>query len=228
MPSVVNVVALALLTATLASADTKPAWAEPTFESLGLYYNREQAKSPCNVYYRVAGSGDWKQGYPLVYDAREHQYRGSLVLLKPATAYDIRLEADTLKIEFQAHTLSEDFPIGKTTQLTAGTSDSTLTIDQGGTETGWHLVTPAPRTKWVSDVFNLSDYNIVVSADYVILRGLELKNAAIDGIRIRKGVQHVVVEDCHITGWGRIGGARSWGVTTGQDSAVYAESDAGH
>ena len=45
---------------------------------------------------------------------------------------------------------------------------------------------------------------------------------------IRRGVQHVVVEDCHITGWGRIGGARSWGVTTGIDSGIYAENDAGH
>ena len=39
-------------------------------------------------------------------------------------------------------------------------------------------MTPAPGTKVVSDVFNLSDYNVVVEADYVILRGLELKNAA--------------------------------------------------
>jgi hypothetical protein len=62
----------------------------------------------------------------------------------------------------------------------------------------------------------------------VILRGLELKNAAIHGVLIRRGVQHVVVEDCHITGWGRIGGARSWGVTTGMDSGIYAENDAGH
>src|SRR5208337_3039251 len=64
--------------------------------------------------------------------------------------------------------------------------------------------------------------------DYVILRGLELKNAAIDGVLIRPGVQHVVVEDCHITGWGRVGGARAWGVMTGMDSGVYAENDAGH
>jgi hypothetical protein len=101
-------------------------------------------------------------------------------------------------------------------------------IREGGIEKGWHLVTPAAGKKFVSDVFNLSDYSVIVEADYVILRGLELKSAAISGVLIRKGVQHVVVEDCHITGWGRIGGARSWGVTTGMDSGVYAESDAGN
>jgi hypothetical protein len=153
------------------------------------------------------------------------QYRGSLVGLTPDTAYEIRLEADSAPVEFQARTRSEVFPIGKTTYLDAG---GTVTIREGGTAEGWHLVTPAPGTKFVSDVFNLSDSNIVVEADYVILRGLELKGAAIHGVLIRKGVQHVVVEDCHITGWGRMGGARVWGVTGDMDSAIYGDRGAGH
>src|SRR2546426_11165734 len=65
----------------------------PTFESLGLYYNRPLAKE-CNVQYRVAGAATWREGYPLVYDQREQQYRGSLVGMTPNTLYDIRLEAD--------------------------------------------------------------------------------------------------------------------------------------
>jgi hypothetical protein len=77
-------------------------------------------------------------------------------------------------------------------------------------------------------VFNLSDYNIVVEADYVILRGLALRNAGIHGVLIREGVQNVVIEDCHITGWGRLGGARVWGVTSGSDSAIFGANDSGH
>jgi hypothetical protein len=214
----------ALLPAGVAAAD---AWAVPTFESLGLYYNRPLAKSACNVQYRAAG-GEWREGYPLVYDAREKQYRGSLVQLAPNTAYDIRLEADGAKVEFQAKTRNDQFPIGKTTLLDQKQSGTTVVVREGGSETGWHLIAPAPGKKFSSDVLNFSDYNIVVEADYVIIRGLELKNAGIDGVLIRKGVQHVVVEDCHITGWGRVGGSRSWGVLTGMDSAVYAEEDAGH
>src|SRR5262249_40736963 len=204
------------------------AWAEPTFECLGLYYNRAPAPSGCRVRYRVAGAADWREGYPLVYDPRERQYRGSLVNLKPDTLYDIRLEAGDDRAGFQARTLGEVVPIGKTTALAGGTTDKTFFIREGGTETAWHLVTPAQGAKFTSDVFNLSDYNVVVEADYVILRRLEPKNAAIHGVLIRAGVQHVVVEDCHITGWGRIGGARVWGVTSGMDSAIYAENDAGH
>jgi hypothetical protein len=212
----------------LAGAAEPPAWAVPTFESLGLYYNRSQAQGPCRVWYRTAGAADWREGYPLVYDARERQYRGSLVHLKPDTPYDIRVEADGQKVEFQAQTRSEAIPVGKTTHLPGGTTDQTLHIREGGTAKAWHLVTPAAGTKFVSDVFNLSDYNIVVEADFVILRGLELKNAGIHGVLIREGVQNVVVEDCHITGWGRVGGARVWGVFGGSDSAIYAENDAGH
>jgi hypothetical protein len=37
----------------------------------------------------------------------------------------------------------------------------------------------------------------------------------------------VVIEDCQITGWGRAGGARVWGVLTGSDSGVFAEKGAG-
>ncbi len=210
-----------------ASAFAADAWAVPTFESLGLYYNQSTASRACTVRYRAAG-GQWKDGYPLVYDARGKQWRGSLVGLTPDTAYDIRLDAGGGPVEFQARTLSEQFPIGRTTSLPGGVTDQMLTIKEGGTASAWHLVTPAPAARFVSDVFNLAEQNIVVDADYVILRGLDLRNAGIHGIRIRRGVQHVVVEDCRISGWGRIGGARSWGVTSGSDSAIYAEQDAGN
>ena len=202
--------------------------AVPTFESIGLYYDRTVAKDGCRVSYRIAGAPEWREGYPLVYDQRERQYRGSLVGLKASTRYEIRLAVDGDQVRLDAQTLNDEFPIGKTTYLPGGTTDKTVFIRDGGTEKGWHLVTPAPGTKFVSDVFNLSDYNVVVEAEYVILRGLELKNAGIHGVLIRAGVQHVVVEDCHITGWGRAGGARVWGVFTGSDSGVYAENDAGH
>lgn len=211
----------------LTRAAGPPAFAIPTFESLGLYYNRPVARKTCDVKYRAAGSTAWREGYPMVYDPREKQYRGSLVLLTPDTEYDIRLHAGEQPVEFRARTRSEVFPIGKRTDVPGGTIDQTLRIKEGGTERGWHLVTPAPGTKVISDVFNLAEYNIVVEADFTIIRGFDLRNAGVHGIYILAGVQNVVVEDNHITGWGRIGGARSWGVTTGMDSGVYAGKGAG-
>ena len=88
---------------------------------------------------------------------------------------------------------------------------------------------PAPGAHAINDVFNLADYNVSVEAEYVILRGLDLRNGGTHGVYIREGIQNVVVEDCHITNWGRLGGARVWGVFTGgSDSAVFAAKGAGH
>jgi len=182
------------------AADTK-AWGVTTFESIGLYYNRPEPAGACTVRYHASGAREWREGYPLVYDQRERQYRGSLVELRPDTLYEIRLEAGGETVDLQARTRTETFPIGKTTFVPGGTLDQTLRITEGGDAGAWHLVTPAAGTKVVSDVFNLSDHNIVVEADYVILRGFELRNAAVHGILVRPGVQNVVVEDCHITGW---------------------------
>src|ERR1035438_10842140 len=112
-----------LASCTLAHAADASPRAVPTFESLGLYYDRAPAPDPCRVQYRAAGESTWRDGYPLVYDAREKQYRGSLVGLKPDTAYDIRLQAGGEKVEFPARTLSDVFPIGKTTRSEEHTSE---------------------------------------------------------------------------------------------------------
>ena len=77
------VLLLAAICANASGAEEKSAWAVPTFESLGLYCNRAAGKQACRPLYRVAGTAQWREGYPLVYDHREKQYRGSLVGLTP-------------------------------------------------------------------------------------------------------------------------------------------------
>lgn len=198
-----------------------------TFESIGLYYDVPQGVTECGVSYHKAPDGEWHDGYPLIYSAREKQCRGSLVGLEPDTLYDIRVKAGADETDVQARTRGEVFRVGKTTHLPGGTSGATMRIREGGSAEAWHLVTPAPGRKFVSDVLNTHDANIVVEADYVIVRGLELKNAKVHGVLIRPGVQNVVIEDCRITGWGRIGGAAAWGVRTEMDSGIFAESGAG-
>jgi hypothetical protein len=203
------------------------AWAVGTFECLGLYYNREGEAAECRAQYRKVGEADWRAGLPLVHDARLGQYRGSLVGLTPDTEYDIRLACGGESIVFNARTRSEKFPVGKTTTVPAGESGQPLRITESGTSQAWHLVSPAPGTKATIDVFGLSDYCVEVAANFVIVRGLELVNAGQHAVLIRRGVQNVVVEDCHMIRWGRIGGARVWGATSGSDSGVYADRGAG-
>jgi hypothetical protein len=70
--------------------------------------------------------------------------------------------------------------------------------------------------------------NIVIDADYVIVRGVELRNAATHGILIKAGHHDIVVEQWHISGWGRFAGPVSFGNAGGDlDSAIYAEKGCG-
>src|SRR5579872_7075867 len=114
MPHQHNPLLRALAVAALclpAAAGTIPAKAVATFESIGLYYDRPEAEKGCQVRYRAAGAADWREGYPLVYDARLKQYRGSLVGLTSNTKYEIRLEAAGDRVDLEASTRSEEFPV---------------------------------------------------------------------------------------------------------------------
>ena len=200
-----------------------------TFECIGLYWTPgDDGGGEAQVRFRRKGDETWRQGYPLWYAEQDGEFRGSLVGLQAGTIYEIELTAPSgKKALLTAATRDERLPIGKTTHLPGGELDQPLRITESGTAEAWHLVTPTPGTKTTIDVFNLHDNCVEVAADYVIIRGLELKNAGQHAVLIRKGVQNVVVEDCRMTRWGRVGGARVWGVFHGSDSAIYAQSGAG-
>jgi hypothetical protein len=209
---------LVLLGALSTSALSAAVEAVPTFHSLGLYWSDSGGSKDtvCDVRYRAAGTATWKSGYPLWFDPRgpgegtdakrpANEYRGSLVHLEPGTRYEIELSlrgTDT-KARLEAATWSETFPIAKTITLPA-TSDQTLELTESGSPSGYILYTPAPGAKAVIDVAGAQPYNVLVNASHVILRGLTLRNAGRDAIRIQDGLHDIVVEDSDITGWGRI------------------------
>ncbi len=206
-----------------------PAPAEPravaTFECLGLYFPSTDP-SACQVAYRAAGSTEWRPALDLAYDPRNQEHRGSIVGLTPATDYEIRLTHSGRPTTLRARTRDDRFPVGQTTHVASQTT--TLEIRQSGTPTAWHVVEPRPQTRTTIDVGNQFDACVVIDADYVIVRGLELRNAARHGIVIKSRRQHVVIEDCRIAFWGRIGGPITFGNVGNSDSGIYAERGAGH
>jgi hypothetical protein len=215
-------VTLALLG--LAFCDAAPT-AITTFQCISLYHGSEDA-SACTVQYRRTGSGEWKPALDLVYDPRNREHRGSIVGLAPDTAYDVRLTHAGKPLDLQTRTQSDRFPIGKTTEVRS--QGTTLEITSSGSAQGYHLITVPAQTRTTLDVGNQSDHNVVIDADYVIVRGLELKNAARHGVYIKPGRHHIVIEDCRITFWGRVGGPISFGNASNSDSAIYADRGAGH
>ena len=111
----------------------------------GLYYDCEErlgASAACST--DAGGRQHWRDALPLDYDARDRQYRGSLVGLTPDTEYAVRLQCgdSTVDVALDAHA-QRVFPIGKTTYLPAGELDQPLRITEPGTADGWHLVAPA-------------------------------------------------------------------------------------
>ncbi len=121
-----------------------------------------------------------------------------------------------------ASTWGESFPIAQTITLPA-TSNAMLNITTGGTPNGYVLYTAGSGGSTI-DAANGQLNNIVISAPYVIVRGLTLKGAQSDAIALKNGAHDVVIEGNDISGWGRLRGAATsggWDVGVDMESGVH-------
>jgi hypothetical protein len=193
-----------------------------TYECAGLYW-KSGDNGACRVRYRPQGGGEWRAGFDLVYDARDGEYRGSLVGLRPDTAYEAELIAGARATALAFRTRSDRFPVGKTTYVPAGETSTPVVITESGTADAYHLVTAAPGTRATIELRNAAPVGVDVRADFVIVRGLEIRNAGQHALVIRENRHDVVVEQCHMIHWGRGGGATSLGHNGGNtDSGIMA------
>ena len=201
-----------------------PARAVATFESLSLYWRPggDNGTRDCLVRYRPSGTEAWREGFPLWYDARNAECRGSLVMLTPDTEFEIELlEPDTMALaRLRVRTWSESFPIGQTIYVPEN-SEETLVIAQSGRPDGYVLVAPRPGMSATIDVGGRAKSNIQVKGSYIIVRGLRLKNAGHNAIALDRDVHDVVIEENDISGWGRVG-ADGWGEN--MDAAISSGS----
>lgn len=213
-----------------ASPSTANPRAVATFECAGLYWRPAAVVTvECQVRYRMAGAARWQEALPLVLDARDGEFRGSIVGLAPDTAYEAELTAGAAGTRLSFRTRSDRFPLGRTTHLPAGESTRPIVITESGTPEAYHLVTAAPGARSTIDLRNTADIGIRVNADYVIVRGIEIRNAGRHALAIGGGHHDVVVEQCHMIYWGRGGGSSSFGSTGGNtDSAIAADAGTRH
>ncbi len=179
-----------------------------TFECVGLYWAPSAGgeNDICRVNYRPVGTDEWREGLPLWFDARNSEYRGSVVGLEPGTPYEIqlKLEKSGTTTSLTSTTWNEKFPIARTVILPVGTSNQPLEITEGGTSDGYVLYASAPSTRSEIDVANTSPTCISIKAPYVIIRDLTLRGASEHGIKLIGPVHDIVIEGCDINGWGRV------------------------
>lgn len=216
---------LLLLPLAMRGAPASAPSAVPTFECLGLSWSPPEGspENPCDVRYRTAGAGSWREGPPLWFDARNREYRGSLVGLKPGTRYEVALalRAPAASVRLEATTWDERFPVAETVMLPAGVSGETYAITRSGAPGRYILYTAAPGAGTTLDVGGRADACLTIAASYVLIRGLRLKGAARDGIRLLEGAHDVVIEECDISEWGSARDpSRGWGADL--DSAIRA------
>lgn len=204
-----------------------PMQAVATFNSIGLYWKAKTGSAAREglMRFRQTGTATWRQANSLWYDdralpsvpAHSHEYRGSIVELKPNTSYDIEAFVSGVGelARTTVRTWTEKFPIAKTVTVSPVTG-TTYTITESGTPSGYILYTAPPGT--VLDAANMADCNIYLNASYVIVRGLTLKNAAHHGIYVDQDNHDVVIENNDISNWGAIADD-GWGVDS--ESAIW-------
>jgi hypothetical protein len=199
-------------------------YAVPTYECAGIYWKTPE-KGVCSINFKESAEGSWQKGLDLIYDVRHGEYRGSIVDLKADTEYEVLLDNGNEKTTLKFKTRSDNFPIGRTTVLPAEESDAPVVITESGTPGGYHLVTVPEGSRSVLNMKNINEQAIEIDADYVIVRGVEIRNPVRHGILVRRGRHDIVVEQCYITFWGRIGGPITYGNFEGNmDSGIYAEN----
>ena len=194
-----------------------------TFHSIGLYW-APPGGTPANtarVEFRAAGASAWRQGLDLWFDARDSQYRGSLVELTPGTAYTVRLTLDSgLTETLEAATWSEQLRIKRTLHLKPGTTQLVINASDSGNERDGYVVFTAPAGRNAIDQSGLADDDprdscVVVKqgAHHVIVRGLVLRNCKRNAVLIERQfhpvlettTRDIVVEDNDMSGWGGTG-----------------------
>jgi hypothetical protein len=186
-----------------------------TFHSVGLYWAAATGgpDQVASVRYRPKGKSTWREAQDLWFDDRQHdtapqrslEYRGSIVNLKPGTEYEVesRINSSGERALTTVKTWSERFPVGRT-MWQPPNATRTLVIRESGSPTGYVLYAPAPGHAAMIDVAGIAPFNIVIDASFIILRGLDLRNAGRHAILLRPGAHHVVIEENDISGWGRV------------------------
>jgi hypothetical protein len=232
---------LLLLTALALAANAAPS-AVSTFHSIGLYWSPPggSESNAARVEFRPAGGGAWRQGLDLWFDARDGEYRGSLVELEPGTAYEVKLTLSSGASEtIQARTWSEKFRIQKTVQVQPGERLVIKPEDSGNAKDGYVLFTARPGQN-VIDGNDQDDSCVLIrqGAHHVIVRGLVLKDCKHHGVLIqRQGgdtpsdaqTHDIVIEDNEITGWGGFETLKKGSRLADSDAAIhcnyYRETD---
>ena len=179
----------------------------PTFESCGVYVPCDTV-GECHVWFRRNGSASWEESIAPFYDAREREYRTSIVRLEESTTYDIEVCLKTASgvsnFVSSFTTWSSEPPIARVLNISSfpKQSDGSVVVScLHGRPDAWVKVV-GDESLLCSGVF---DAALEVSdCQYVIFEKLYVRGGRKYGIRTDASVSDVRFVNCNIAKWGRI------------------------
>jgi hypothetical protein len=211
-----------------------------TFHSIGVYWHVPGGSGSAQVEYKEASSSTWIAGHEATFDARNNEYRGSIVEVKPGTTYDIRLTAGS-QVTLQTTTWKESFPVPagytiniqpgvKTVQIwsanvalpffTVTGSHQDIRVPQNATAQQYTLVT-APAGQLLDQTGGASNGGsciaIVGGTRYLIIRGVTMVNCTLNGILLARfstptrSTSDIVIEDNDISAFGPAPSSQTFG-----------------
>lgn len=195
-----------------------------TFESIGVYLTvaGPMQDLTAELAWRAAGTETWNPALaPVAYEP-DRQFRGSVLLLKADTAYEVRARLrlrDTVLGEATTavRTWLEKVPIAREVILPAGVSTAPLVITERGTPEGWILYRAAPTGSTIAVGAGAPSALVLDHAAYVIVEGLTLRGGDEHAVHVVDS-HDVRIRHCDIAAWG---GAGTWAFHEGKKQWAY-------
>lgn len=186
----------------------QPAEFIPSFESISVYLPGEGTGSTVKLFYKEAGTTEWKTAFDPVYDGKLNQFRGSIVKLFEDTVYDVKAEiyqvGQLVKTETATVTTWTSNPvIAETIPLSSLYSGGVLNIDgMVGSENGWIKI--INDTGMVIDGQKLGTAAVrVTNSKYLILENFIVRGGSRHGIMLNNTSSYIRIINADISGWGR-------------------------
>ncbi len=183
----------------------------PTFENCGVYINRKPSEIgkplKLKLSYRETGENNWREALDPVEIPLENSWRGSIMMLKENTSYEVKCDiSGELSESFTGsfRTMNSQVKIAETIELSPKDFPGELVIAKSGSPDGYIRYTMKPGGVLKG---NASGQAVIIAKNvsYIIL-----ENLMIDGNRTPGGIQilnshHIQVKNCNIYNFGRVG-----------------------
>ena len=174
----------------------------PSFNSASYYVSMPKTDK-LQVTFRELPGGKWQDAYQPIRDEEDGNYRGSIVNLKEARDYILRVcDGEKTVFEKKFRTASSIVPVGRTVLLNKNNFNGYLKKIISGTPEAWVRYIAEPGFVLTND--GKSALIEVDRAKYVIFEGLTLKGGDRRAVAVTNS-SNIRFINCNVSGWGRKG-----------------------